>query len=126
MNPLNTAIRLTNTIMNRLLFCTLFCLTLSCFTYAQTSLSSSNKEEFSFFKDETSNFYYIDFESIDVNLNEIMVKDEQGNVLLEETVNNLPVDTIYELDCSQFQNGEYIIELHSYTTILRKPFSLEK
>jgi len=126
MNPLNTANRLTNTIMNKLLFCTLFCLSLSCFTYAQTSTSNLEKEEFSFFKDETSNFYYIDFESIDINLNEIVVKDNEGNVVLEEPVNDLPVDTIFELDFSQYQNGQYVVELHSYTAVLRKPFSLEK
>jgi len=112
--------------MNKLLFCTLIFLAYTCFTYAQTSTPNSEKEAFSFFKDETSNFYYIDFESIDINLNEIVVKDEKGNVVLEEGVSDLPVDTIFELDCSEYQNGKYVVELHSYTAVLRKPFSLDK
>lgn len=126
MNPLNTVNRLTIKIMNKLLFCTLFCLSLSCFSFAQSTSSTidSEKETFSFFKDDSSNYFYIDFESIDINLNEIVVKDDKGNIILEEEVNKLPVDTIFELDCSQYQHGKYVVELHSYTAVLRKPFSL--
>ena len=110
--------------MNRLLFCLLCLFSISHLSLAQTT-NNSSQEAFSFFKDETNKVFYIDFESIDINLSEIIVKDEEGKIILEEAVNELPVDAIYELDCSQFQNGEYIVELHSYTAVLRRPFSLE-
>ena len=77
----------------------------------------------SFFSDEESDFCYIDFESINVNLNEIVVKDQKGTIVFKEAVNGLPVDSIYELDCSQFPIGVYSIELHSYTGIFKKTFS---
>ena len=77
----------------------------------------------SFFSDEESDFCYIDFESINVNLNEIVVKDQKGTIVFKEAVNGLPVDSIYELDCSQFPIGVYTIELHSYTGIFKKTFS---
>ncbi len=109
--------------MNRLLFCLALFLFVSSYSIAQTD---NTQAEFSFFKDDSNNIFFIDFETIDVNLNEIVVKDEEGNVLITDAVSNLPVNTIYELDCSNFGNGKYVVELHSYTAILRKPFSLDK
>ena len=77
----------------------------------------------SFYSDEESEFCYIDFESINVNLNEIVVKNQKGAIVFNETVNGFPVDSIYELDCSQFPVGNYTIELHSYTGIFTRTFS---
>ncbi len=77
----------------------------------------------SFFSDEEGQVYYIDFETINVNLNEIVVKNKAGKTVYEQNVSDLPVDSIFELDCSEFPTGQYIIELHSYTEVLRKTFS---
>ena len=110
--------------MSRLLFFLCCFFSFSYLAFAQTS-ETSTKEEFTFFKDEANKVYFIDFESIDINLSEVIVKDKDGKIVLEEAVSDLPVDTIYELDCSQFENGEYVVELHSYTAVLRRPFSLE-
>ncbi len=127
MKPQITCFNLNYCNMNKLLFCTILFLFTSSFSIAQTdNLSSNTQEEFSFFKDDANKIFFIDFETIDVNLNEIVVKDEQGNVLITDAVSDLPVNTIYELDCSNFQDGEYVVELHSYTAILTKPFSLDK
>ena len=81
------------------------------------------ENNWSFYSDEESEFCYIDFESINVNLNEIVVKDQKGAIVFNEAVHRLPVDSIYELDCSQFSSGVYTIELHSYTGIFKKTFS---
>lgn len=127
MTPYNTSSQLNRYNMNKLLFCTIFFLSVSYISFAQTDNSSSKaQEEFTFFKDDANNIFFIDFETIDVNLSEVVVKDIEGNVLITDAVSDLPVNTIYELDCSNFRDGEYVVELHSYTAILRKPFSLDK
>ena len=89
---------------------------------ASKGIQSNNN--WSFYSDEESELCYIDFESINVNLSQIIVKNQKGAIVFEEAVNGLPVDSIYELDCSQFAVGIYTIELHSYTGILIKDFSL--
>jgi len=81
------------------------------------------ENNWSFYSDKESELCYIDFESINVNLNEIVVKDQKGAIVFKEAVDGLPVDSIYELDCSQFPIGVYTIELHSYTGIFKRTFS---
>lgn len=123
--------------MNRLLFSFLVMMAALTSTNAQITTTPSSPvavnqlvakgiqadNNWSFYSDEESEFCYIDFESINVNLNEIVVKDKKGQIVFKEAVNGLPVDSIYELDCSQFPIGVYFIELHSYTGILTKTFS---
>ena len=125
--------------MNRLLLSLLVMMAALNFTNAQTTTNTPSnpvtanhqivakgiqaENNWSFYSDEESEFCYIDFESINVNLNEIVVKDQKGAIVFNEAVHRLPVDSIYELDCSQFPIGVYSIELHSYTGIFKKTFS---
>ncbi|MCB9285060.1 MAG: hypothetical protein H6563_13370 [Lewinellaceae bacterium] len=76
--------------------------------------------ELTFYVDEESETYFIDFESIRANLNEIVLKNSSGNVLFHERVDNLPVNVIYELDMSPYSPGQYRIELHTFTGVLSK------
>ena len=75
-----------------------------------------------FFVDEEQKIYYIDFETINVNLNDIAVKNAAGKVVFQDEVFNLPVNTIYELDMHTFPKGKYVVELRSYTGVLRREF----
>ncbi len=123
--------------MNRLLFSFLVMMAALTTTNAQTTTTPSSpiavnqlatkgvqaENNWSFFSDAESEFCYIDFERINVNLHEIVVKNQKGTIVFNEAVNGLPVDSIYELDCSQFPVGIYTIELHSYTGILTRTFS---
>lgn len=77
-------------------------------------------EDWTFYLDKESNVYYIDFESISVNLNDIKVFDKQGEVVISDKLWDLPVNTIYELDLNKLQPGEYKIELRSYTGVIQK------
>jgi len=79
------------------------------------SASTSSLEDWEFFTDDAQHIYYIDFESLKVNLSYIMVRDEQGNVVMEDNVQDLPVNTIYELDFDLFGKGTYYVELLSFT-----------
>ena len=79
-----------------------------------------NANDWAIYADAESATYFIDFEQLAINLNDIVVKDDSGNVVWREEVFDLPVNTIYELDFSQFNAGEYLVELRAYTGVIRK------
>jgi hypothetical protein len=70
--------------------------------------------------DEEQKLYFIDFESLSINLSEIIVKRQSGEVVLKEDVFDLPVNTIYEIDFNQYGAGSYEIELRSFTGSIRR------
>lgn len=93
---------------------------------AQSSKSLQQQEQlnWSVFADEENKVYYIDFESLKVNLSKIVIRNDKGAVLFKEDVFDLPVDTIYELDFSSFGAGKYDIELQSFTDIIKKSVTI--
>ena len=123
--------------------CLKFTLTLLLFTLigstlsAQSSANSSDNllldtelveltdENWSFYKDDENNIYYIDFEKIPFNLSDVIIKNDQGEVVLEDDVLELPVNTIYEIDFSQLGTGQYSVELRSFTGFIRKEISIK-
>lgn len=82
-------------------------------------------ENWTFYHDKDRKVYYIDFETISVNLNELRIKDEKGNIIFKDDLWNLPVDTIYELDFSKFEPGRYQIELRTFTGFIKKDVLIE-
>jgi hypothetical protein len=98
--------------------------------FAQSSMapgsgSASSKtigggDEISLLVDEESKIYYVDFEPIQVNINEIVLKNASGAVLHRENVSGLPVNAMYELDMNRFGSGNYRIELHTFIGVLSK------
>lgn len=90
-----------------------------------TDLKEINDDTWSFFVDEESNTYYIDFENLKVNLSDIVVKNDNGQVVLKDDVFDLPVNTIYELDFSEFQDGTYDVELRSFTGVIRRTIDVK-
>lgn len=120
--------------------------TITCFllvtniTFAQTAVNDSeftakgvsnylptemedNSE--AFFVDTDNETYFIDFESLNVNLSELVVKDEGGAVVFKDDVFDLPVNTIYEIDYSEYSAGNYEVELRSFTGVMRKKISVK-
>lgn len=81
-------------------------------------------EDWTFYLDKESKVYYIDFESISVNLSDIKVVDEHGAVVMADKLWDLPVNTIYELDLKSLTPGNYKIELRSYTGVIEKELSV--
>jgi len=77
------------------------------------------------YADEENKLYYIDFESLSMNLSDIVVKRENGEVVLREDVFELPVDTIYEIDFNQYGDGTYEIELRSFTDALKQTVTVK-
>ncbi len=81
---------------------------------------SPSSEDWTLFSDEEHKLFYIDFETLKVNVSDVLVKNEQGDLVWKDNVFNLPVNTIYELDFSNFQTGTYEIELRTFTGTIRK------
>ena len=84
-----------------------------------------NNDDWSFFFDEENKIYYIDFETINLNLTAVKVTNQAGKEVITDQVADLPVNTIYELYCGHLNSGNYTIELHSYTKILKKKVNLK-
>lgn len=76
--------------------------------------------DWSIYADQESNTYFIDFEQLALNVNTVVVKSTDGQVMWQEDVFDLPVNSIYELDFSGFSAGEYFIELEAFTGVIRK------
>lgn len=81
-------------------------------------------DDWAVYADEENKLFYIDFENLKVNINDVLVKNEAGEVLLKESVFNLPVNTIYELDFSHYQPGAYAIELRTFTGVITKKVTI--
>lgn len=92
---------------------------------SNTELLNLNDTDWSFYSDEENQLYYIDFETIQVNLSEVVVKNPQGEILFKDDVYDLPVNTIYELDFSPYGSGNYKVELRSFTKIIEKKINIK-
>ena len=81
--------------------------------------------DWSFYADEDNRTFYIDFEKINVNLSDIVVKNSKGEIIYSEDVLGLPVNAIYELNFDDYGEGEYEVELRSFTKIIRKEITIK-
>ncbi len=91
----------------------------------QLSLVDASDASWSFYQDEENQTYYIDFESINFNLHNIIVKNQSGEIVVQEDVSKLPVDAIYELDLNPYGKGEYDVELQSFTKKITKKVTIK-
>lgn len=94
------------------------------FMPSESNLEEITEENWSFFTDDESKVAYIDFETIKMNLSEIIVKNGVGEILVKENVFDLPVNTIFEIDYSSYGQGNYDVELRSFTGMIKKSFSV--
>ncbi len=94
-------------------------------TNAADGLLDIDNDTWSLYADEENKLYYIDFESLSVNLSDIVVKRKSGEVVLKEDVFELPVNTIYEIDFKQYGPGNYDIELRTFTGVLRRSVQIK-
>ena len=89
-----------------------------------TELPSLEGDSWTFYLDTETKVYYIDFETISVNLSEIKVKNDADEVVLKDELWELPVNTIYELDFTGLEPGTYHVELSSYTGVIKKEVTI--
>lgn len=71
------------------------------------------------------NTYYIDFEELQVKLEEVQVKNVSGKTLFSDNVKDLSSLTLYELDLSKYKEGDYFLELQLKNKKLRKLIHLK-
>lgn len=87
---------------------------------SEKSLLDLDDSNWSLYADEENRLYYIDFESLSINLSTIVVRRQDGEIVLSDDVFDLPVNTIYEIDFNQYGSGDYTVELRSFTGVLRR------
>lgn len=119
------------------MFCTVLTLIfLSQNLQAQTATTEENNIEliaatfdfdndWGFYSDQNDQLYYIDFENLKMILSDIVVKNVAGEIIISEEVMDLPVNTIFELDFSEFGKGKYEIELRSFTGLINKEIEIQ-
>lgn len=124
---ISTPVNMTRVFLFSAFFCCVFCTSLSAQMTAKSPLAGANVDaneivanDMSIYADMESSTYFIDFEQLAVNVNKIVVKRNDGQVVWQEDVFDLPVNSIYELDFSQYNSGEYLIELQAFTGVIRK------
>ena len=72
---------------------------------------STATESWSFLSGDNKT-YYIDFEELQVKLEEVQVKNVSGKTIFADNVKDLSSLTLYELDLSKYKEGDYFLELH--------------
>lgn len=89
------------------------------------SVVSLDNADWSFYADEDNRTFYVDFEKINVNLSDVVIKNHEGEIVFKDDVMELPVNAIYELNFDEYGKGEYTVELRSFTKIIRKDISIK-
>jgi len=63
-----------------------------------------------FYEDPENNILLIDFKEVSTKLSVVKVTQEQ-NILMEDKVGDLAIDSIYEVDLSNYVKGQYTVTL---------------
>lgn len=81
------------------------------------TIQNVENNDWMIYTDAENHVVYIDFEKINTNLNVVSVKNSNGQIVFkDDNLWQLPVNTIYEIDCKKFTVGDYTLELKSFTT----------
>ncbi|MFK7771476.1 MAG: hypothetical protein AB8F94_05020 [Saprospiraceae bacterium] len=89
------------------------------------SVVALDNADWSFYADDDNRTFYVDFEKINVNLSDVIIKNEIGEIVFKDDVVELPVNAIYELNFEELGVGDYTVELRSYTKIIQKNISIK-
>ncbi len=72
-------------------------------------------DDWTYYQDTDNHLFLIDFESLSYNIFEIVLRNSQTDeIVYREDVFDLPVNSIYELDYTNYSKGMYRIELRSF------------
>ena len=92
--------------------------------YESIAAAFNFDNDWGFHSDQNEQLYYVDFENLKMVLSDIIVKNEAGEVIIKEEVMDLPVNTIFEIDFTEFGKGKYQIELRSFTGLIHKDIEI--
>lgn len=76
-----------------------------------------------FFMDPESKVCFIDFAMLDGYAKHLVVRNGD-EIIVDERVWELPTNTIYELDYANYSQGNYLVELHTYSKVVQKRISV--
>ena len=88
------------------------------------SVMDEEESSWTLFEDQIEKSFYIDFDSFNLNLKEVLIKNIQGDIIYRNKVYDLPVDAIFELNFSNYPSGYYTIEVHSFISVFSKSLEL--
>lgn len=110
----------------KILISTLF-LFVSIIAFSNTSVDpiKGPLDNWNMYTDNDAKTCFIDFASIDVHLQSVVVTRTDGTLVHSEVVKDLPVDAIYELDYSKFKKGVYSVHLMYYSGETIKTLEIE-
>lgn len=86
----------------------------------EKNLLDLNSNDWIFYSGEDDNIMFIDFEKINANLKEVAVRNQNKEVVFEDELWSLPVDSIYELDLSKYPKGFYQVKIKTFTDSIVK------
>lgn len=107
------------------------------FLSAQTSVSTTPDLNFDpielrevsgdweIFVDDENKSYYIDFQDVDHNLDEVVVLNTEEEIVYRMNVADLPTNSIYEISYRDFPSGVYTVELRSLTRVMRREVEVD-
>ena len=91
----------------------------------ETGKNSESKQDWSIFTDLENHMIYVDFEKINVNLSSVAIKDIDSKILFkDDSLWQLPVNTIYEVDFSKYPKGVYTMELRTFTSSIKRTVTI--
>ena len=79
------------------------------------NLLELNSKDWIFYSGEDDNIMFIDFEKINANLKAVTIRNQEKEVVFEDELWSLPVDSIYELDLSKYPKGFYQVKIKTFT-----------
>lgn len=80
----------------------------------------SNDDNWVFFQDEDEELFYIDFEALGNHAVDLKLKNKEAEVVLEESLIDVPMNTIYEINLKDLPKGTYTLEIRTYQDVIKK------
>ena len=112
--------------------CTLaFILYGTLFLFAEPPVNTEPQDEIVYdiwkpYIDSEEDLVFIDFEALDFNLLEIKVFNTDNQLVFSDRVDDLPFNSIYELDVTSFGEDNYTINLYSHSRVFPAEFQLKR
>ena len=76
------------------------------------------ESDWTFFSSEDQNQIYIDLEALGGYATDLSLSNESGDVLLSEELNDIPKNSIYELDLAVLEKGSYSLKVRTYQDVV--------
>ena len=91
----------------------------------EDNLLKINDGDWITYSGDDENILFIDFQKINANLKEILVRNRNKKIVFKDELWNLPVDSIYELDMSKYPKGFYQIKIKTFTSSIVKAIKVK-